>query len=123
MIRNACKEISAYQEIGRDFAKGDRMQFTAPSRDLGVANRDLATIEKIHEGAVTARPDGKDKTVNFRVQDMRHFNHGYAMTSHSSQGAALNHAVGQGNHHAPEPARVQEVVQRRKVDQGMSFGL
>ena len=39
--------VSAYQEIGRDFAKGDRIQFTAPSKALDVVNRQLATIPKI----------------------------------------------------------------------------
>ena len=85
--------VSAYGEIGRDFAKGDRIQFTAPSRELGVANRDLATVAKIHEGTVTARLDGQDKTVNFRVQDMRHFDHGYAVTSHSSQGVTAERVL------------------------------
>ena len=63
---------AALRKIGCHFAKGDRLQFTAPSRDPGVANRDLAIIEKIHEGTLTARLDGTDKVVNFRVQDMRH---------------------------------------------------
>lgn len=40
--------ISAYQEIHREFAQGDRIQFTAPIRDLGIANRELATIERIN---------------------------------------------------------------------------
>ena len=82
--------VSAYQEIGRDFAKGDRLQFTAPSRDLGVANRDLGTIEKIHEGNVTARLDGKEQPAHFHVQQMRHFDHGYAVTSNSSQVSLRN---------------------------------
>jgi ATP-dependent exoDNAse (exonuclease V) alpha subunit len=78
--------VSAYQEIGGDFAKGDRIQFTAPSRELGVANRDLATIQKIDGDRVTVRLDGKDQTISFDVRQMRHFDHGYAVTSHSSQG-------------------------------------
>ncbi len=85
--------VSAYQEIGRDFARGDRIQFTAPSRDLGVANRDLATLEKIPEETVTARLDGKYAAVTLRVQDMRHFDHGYAVTSHSSQGATAERVL------------------------------
>ncbi|MGI4827178.1 MAG: MobF family relaxase [Janthinobacterium lividum] len=85
--------VSAYQEIGRDFSRGDRIQFTAPSRDLGVANRDLGTIQKIHEGTVTVSLDGKDRPVNFRVQDMRHFDHGYAVTSHSSQGVTAERVL------------------------------
>ena len=78
--------VSAYQEIGRDFAKGDRIQFTAPSRHLGVANRDLATIQKIEGDRVTVRLDGKEQSISFDAGRMRHFDHGYAVTSHSSQG-------------------------------------
>ena len=86
--------VSAYQEIGRDFSKGDRLQFTAPSRELGVANRDMATIEKIHEGMVTVRLDGKpEQAVTFDSQKWRHFDHGYAVTSHSSQGVTSERVI------------------------------
>jgi ATP-dependent exoDNAse (exonuclease V) alpha subunit len=80
--------ISAYREIEREFAAGDRLQFTAPNRDLGVANRDLGTIQKIGEhDEMTVRMDGgKDRAVTFDPAEMRHFDHGYAVTSHSSQG-------------------------------------
>jgi conjugative relaxase-like TrwC/TraI family protein len=80
--------ISAYREIEREFAVGDRLQFTAPNRELGVANRDLGTVEKIDaNGAMTVRMDGgKDRAVTFDPAEMRHFDHGYAVTSHSSQG-------------------------------------
>ncbi len=80
--------ISAYREIERDFAVGDRLQFTAPNRELGVANRDLGTVQRIGEhGQMTVRTDGgKDRTVTFDPVQMRHFDHGYAVTSHSSQG-------------------------------------
>lgn len=80
--------ISAYRETERDFAVGDRLQFTAPNRELGVANRDLGTVQKIGEnGQMTVRMDGgKDRTVTFDPAQMRHFDHGYAVTSHSSQG-------------------------------------
>ena len=80
--------ISAYREIEREFAVGDRLQFTAPNRELGVANRDLGTVQKIGEnGEMTVHMDGgKDRAVTFDPAEMRHFDHGYAVTSHSSQG-------------------------------------
>ncbi|CAN5456886.1 MobF family relaxase [soil metagenome] len=80
--------IAAYREIEREFATGDKVQFTAPSRDLQVANRDLATIQQIDEnGKITVRMDGpKDRIVRFDANQIRHFDHGYAVTSHSSQG-------------------------------------
>lgn len=80
--------ISAYREIEREFASGDRLQWTAPNRELGVANRDLGTIQRIGtDGAITVRMDSsKEKTITFDPRKMRHFDHGYAVTSHSSQG-------------------------------------
>jgi conjugative relaxase-like TrwC/TraI family protein len=78
--------ISAYREIEREFAVGDRVQLTAPNRVLQVANRDLGTLTSFDKnGRVTLRMDnGKD--VSFDPKEMRHFDHGYAVTSHSSQG-------------------------------------
>jgi conjugative relaxase-like TrwC/TraI family protein len=80
--------IAAYREIDREFATGDKIQFTAPNRDLQVANRDLGTIQQIDkDGKMSVRMDGaKDRIVRFDAAEMRHFDHGYAVTSHSSQG-------------------------------------
>jgi ATP-dependent exoDNAse (exonuclease V) alpha subunit len=78
--------VSVYREIEREFSVGDRIQFTAPDKSLGVANRDLATIESIHpDGRLSARLDGRCQ-IEFYASEHRHFDHGYAVTSHSSQG-------------------------------------
>jgi ATP-dependent exoDNAse (exonuclease V) alpha subunit len=78
--------VCVYREIDRQFSVGDRVQFTAPVKSLGVANRDLAVIESIApDGQVTARLDSNRQT-EFNARDHRHFDHGYAVTSHSSQG-------------------------------------
>jgi len=80
--------IAAYREIEREFAIGDKIQFTVPQRDLQVANRDLGIIQSIGgDGKISVRMDGaKDRIVRFDTDHMRHFDHGYAVTSHSSQG-------------------------------------
>ena len=81
------KGVNAYKETTREFATGDRIQFTAPHKDLGVANRDLGTITALSPSQVTVRIDGKDeRAVTFNPTEMRQFDHGYAVTSHSSQG-------------------------------------
>jgi conjugative relaxase-like TrwC/TraI family protein len=78
--------VSVYREIGREFSVGDRIQFTAPDKSLSVANRDLATIEAIHpDGRLSARLDN-NRQIEFNASQHRHFDHGYAVTSHSSQG-------------------------------------
>lgn len=76
--------ISAFQEIARRFAVGDPLQFTAPNRTLGIANRDLGTIERIDDSRFVVRMD-TGKSLEFDAPEMRHFDHGYAATSHSSQ--------------------------------------
>jgi len=78
--------VSVYRENEREFSVGDRMQFTAPDKSLGVANRDLAVIKSITpDGRVTARLDN-NRHIEFNAGEHRHFDHGYAVTSHSSQG-------------------------------------
>ena len=78
--------VSVYQEMERDFSVGDRIQFTAPDKSLGVANRDLAVIESLApDGRATARLED-NRQIEFNANDHRHFDHGYAVTSHSSQG-------------------------------------
>ncbi len=87
--------IAAYREIEREFAIGDKIQFTAPNRDLQVANRDLGTIQQIGEnGKISVRMDGpKDRIVRFDAAEMRHLDHGYAVTSHSSQGLTSERVI------------------------------
>jgi conjugative relaxase-like TrwC/TraI family protein len=78
--------VSVYREIDREFSVGDRIQFTAPDKSLGIANRDLAAIESIApDGRISARLDNT-RQVEFDATEHRHFDHGYAVTSHSSQG-------------------------------------
>jgi ATP-dependent exoDNAse (exonuclease V) alpha subunit len=78
--------VSVYREINREFSVGDRIQFTAPDKSLGVANRDLAVIESIApDGRISAHLDN-NRQVGFNASEHRHFDHGYAVTSHSAQG-------------------------------------
>ncbi|HTU34520.1 MAG TPA: MobF family relaxase [Candidatus Acidoferrum sp.] len=78
--------VSVYREAMHDFAVGDRIQFTAPDKQLAVANRDLAVIESIApDGRIRARLDD-NRQIEFNAAEHRHFDHGYAVTSHSAQG-------------------------------------
>jgi molybdopterin-guanine dinucleotide biosynthesis protein len=78
--------VSVYREASREFSAGDRIQFTAPDKSLRVANRDLAVIESVaSDGFITARLDD-NRRIEFDAKQQPHFDHGYAVTSHSSQG-------------------------------------
>jgi hypothetical protein len=81
------KGVNVFREVEREFATGDRVQFTAPNKHLGVANRDLGTVVSLEDGQMTLRLDGKAaRVVTFDTKTFRQFDHGYAVTSHSSQG-------------------------------------
>ncbi len=85
--------ISAYRKIELAFATGDRLGFTAPSRELGVANRDLCTVDQIgSDGLLSVRMD-TGRSVSFDANQMRHLDYGYAVTSHSSQGLTANRVL------------------------------
>jgi ATP-dependent exoDNAse (exonuclease V) alpha subunit len=78
--------VSVYREIDREFSVGDRLQFTGPDKSLGVANRDLAVIERIDpDGRIFSRLENH-RQIEFDPKEHRHFDHGYALTSHSAQG-------------------------------------
>jgi len=79
--------VNVFTESTREFSAGDRIQFTEPNKTLGVANRDLGTITSIDGGQMTVRLDGKQpREITFDTAQFRQFDHGYAVTGHSSQG-------------------------------------
>jgi ATP-dependent exoDNAse (exonuclease V) alpha subunit len=85
--------VSVFREEMRSFSVGDRTQFTAPANDLRVANRELGTIESIEEdGRRRLKMDG-GRTVELDPRKHPHLDHGYAMTSHSSQGQTADRAL------------------------------
>ena len=86
--------IAAYREISRDFAEGDRLQFTVSKPNMDIKNRDLGTVERIDGNNMTVRMDSeKARTLTFDVSQMRHFDHGYAVTSRSSQGLTTDRVL------------------------------
>jgi conjugative relaxase-like TrwC/TraI family protein len=85
--------VSVHREAEREFSQGDRVQFTAPSRQLHVANRDLGTVEHVNSnGDLRVRMDSGQE-VRFNVREHPHLDYGYAVTSHSSQGQTADRVL------------------------------
>ena len=85
--------VSVHREAEREFSNGDRVQFTAPSRELHVANRDLGTVEHVNSnGDLRIRMDSGQE-VRFNVREHPHLDYGYAVTSHSSQGQTADRVL------------------------------
>jgi conjugative relaxase-like TrwC/TraI family protein len=79
--------VSVYREEPRSLSVDDRIQFTAPANDLKVANRELGTIESIgRDGRLSLKMDDGGREVQLDPRQHPHLDHGYAVTSHSSQG-------------------------------------
>ena len=71
----------------------DRIQFTAPSKELHVANRELARVVEISsDGQISIRTDS-GRLVEFDTQNHPHLDYGYAVTSHSSQGQTADRVL------------------------------
>ena len=84
--------VSVYREAEREFAAGDRIQFRAPFPAGKVKNSELGTIKQIADGEMTVRLD-KKRDVTISLDQFRHLDHGYAVTSHSSQGQTVNRVL------------------------------
>jgi len=85
--------VSVYREQERAFSVGDRVQLTAPLPDLKLANRELGTVEGIgQDGRISLKMDG-GREVELDSVKNPHLDHGYAVTSHSSQGQTADRVL------------------------------
>jgi ATP-dependent exoDNAse (exonuclease V) alpha subunit len=85
--------VTIYREAERAFSEGDRVQFTSPNKELGVANREIGTIERINgQGDIRLRLDS-GRAIGFNINENPHLDYGYAVTSHSSQGQTADRVL------------------------------
>ena len=85
--------VSVFRQEMRTFSVGDRIQFTAPANKLKVANRELGTIENVGPDVrLSLNMDG-GRAVDLDPRQHPHLDHGYAMTSHSSQGQTADRVL------------------------------
>ena len=86
--------VNVFRETSREFATGDRLQFTALNKELGISNRDIGTVTKMEPDRLTVLTDGKEqRSVSFDPKEFRHYDHGYAVTSHSAQGLTTDRVI------------------------------
>ncbi len=84
--------VSIYREQERAFSVGDRVQLTSPSSELKLANRELGTVKSIGESRMTLMMDS-GRSVEIDPAKHPHIDHGYAVTSHSSQGQTADRVL------------------------------
>jgi conjugative relaxase-like TrwC/TraI family protein len=95
--------VTVYEQTDRQFAVGDRVQFTAPERLkvdqtwLRVANRERGVIKRITIGGrlhieLDAKSDDEPKRVVV-AGAQKHLDYGYAMTTYSAQGQTVDRTL------------------------------
>ena len=86
--------VAVYEPEVRSFAVGDRVQFTAPWREKAVCNRDTGTIIHLdQDGNVRVRLDESERVIGWNLNQNKHLDYAYAMTSYSSQGATVDRVL------------------------------
>jgi hypothetical protein len=84
--------VNVYRESNRTFAEGDRIQFRAPFTEHRIANGELGSIAKITEEELAVALDS-GREVSFEPDKFRHLDHGYAVTSYSSQSQTVDRVL------------------------------
>ncbi|MHB8383633.1 MAG: MobF family relaxase [Candidatus Binataceae bacterium] len=100
--------VDSFREERRLIANGDRIQFRAPDRALGVANGDFAMVVAIDDRRAALRMDD-GRVIKAAASRLRHIDYGYASTSHSSQGATVDRIIVN-----IDTARSAELVNRKQ---------
>lgn len=83
---------TVYRPDTRQFAVGERIQFTNPSDDKKIANRELGHITNIRATTLDIKLDS-GRAVQIDTKNHAHLDYGYAVTSHSSQGLTTNRVL------------------------------
>ena len=84
--------VEVFREEERTIARGERIQFRAPDKTLGLANGEFANIDSIDDRRAVLRLDNGSQ-LSAALDRLRHIDHGYASTSHSAQGATVDHVI------------------------------
>jgi conjugative relaxase-like TrwC/TraI family protein len=84
--------VNVYRERDRTFSQGDRIQFRAPFTGQRVANGELGTINEIKDDEYMVALDS-GREVSFESDKFRHIDHGYAVTSYSSQSQTVDRVL------------------------------
>jgi len=104
------KGVQVFREEPRAFAQGERVQFRLPDRELGVANGQFATIAELDPSTGIARLRlGRQRELKLNLKSFLHLDHGYSVTSHSSQGATVDRVLVN-----VDTARRRELVNRKQ---------
>jgi ATP-dependent exoDNAse (exonuclease V) alpha subunit len=85
--------LSVFESQERPFAVGDRIQFTTPWKEKGIASRETAKIEQLENNGNIAVRLETGRRVAWNLKEYNYLDHAYATTSHSSQGMTVDRVL------------------------------
>ena len=86
--------VELYQQDKIKLHAKDRVRFTRGGKDRSVNNNDRGTVKSIDEKTITLVLDkGKTLTLPVNAPELRHLDHGWALTGYSVQGKTENSAI------------------------------
>ncbi|MDE2324601.1 MAG: relaxase domain-containing protein [Betaproteobacteria bacterium] len=95
----------------RHMAQGERVMFTQNDKRLHIDNGMTGTILNIEDGRMAVALDdkgmGDGRVVEITLADYAHIEHGYAYTTHKSQGVTVD--------------RARAIVDEKMLDQAMAY--
>src|SRR5271168_2740005 len=110
--------VSVYREQEKAFSVGDRIQFTAPNNEMKIANRELGTVEGIAQDGTMRLKLDNERSMSFDPQRHPHIDHGYAVTSYSSQGQTAERVL----IHVDTDLAAKDLLNRRMAYVSVSRG-
>ena len=86
--------VNLFETRKQEFLAGERIQFTAKDKKLGTHTRDTGTIRSLDQnGNAEVVLDRNSKALKFNLENHRHLDHAYTMTSHSAQSQTVERVL------------------------------
>jgi len=80
--------------VDKKFGKGDTVIFGKNDKDIHVNNGDIAQILDVKaDGTIQVKQQESGKVIDFNINDYKHVDHAYAITSYKSQGATTDRLI------------------------------
>jgi conjugative relaxase-like TrwC/TraI family protein len=86
-------KLETFYEKELEVGEGSKIAFTKNDRKIGVQNGATAIIKSIDDQQVTAKLTESGKTVSFNLNNYQYIDHGYALTTHKSQGQTSERVI------------------------------
>ncbi len=86
--------VEVFKEEKREIKEGDRLVWMKTNKQTGVLSSELSTVKKIDKNKITVVNEDKEHTFDATEPKNMHWDHGYALTTYSTQGGTYNTVLG-----------------------------